>query len=1379
MRKLNMAILTVLLVFQTILSPLGLFGVTFASADTGDSGSGVSTSGLTFDFKYLDYNETKVSNSTEAEQITPKKGDKIKLRYEFFTDENTDFQFGQGFTFKLPDSFLVFDKAALSGTVKVGGVDYFEYETSDDKTVTVKALRYVEGGIKNGWFEFDATLDNFKNDNLNQTLVIPKYNSAESHSINLTFAPLGDSSTLNKQGIELTDRSKYSNLNLSSGKRYIEWAAWVNVGGENLTEFNFEDKWPVGDGKFVTGSLSIATTTVEKSLNGVRAVGNPVALTSLPTPTTVTDGFNFNLTISPASTKAYKVTYLTEVTRTPKTEVEKFTNEVKVLPKNSSTTLSEWKANAAVNLEYGTPLAKEALTGSTKYEGKWKVSYNYIGNNVKGKILKDSLGTSSLHEYVEGSIELYEIQADGTRTDVTATITPVHDETGNSITVTFPDVDSNNPYELEYTTKSKSEFITGNPSPIKNNVTVKTPGTPANQYDYEVSTEINAGYGVGRKDVSKVDYKDKIVEWTVDLNADQKTMTNVVIQDFLDGAAGELKLIPYATGDYFKSINGADPDTLSPTINTNGFTLNVGTLNTHLKFTYQTSFDVLEKYLAATGKGSYQNSIKFSWDGGGTTPGSFDETKTGSFYPLEVFKNNAIKNGSYNYSTQKFTWTVKANVNQNEINKIVDTLDGYQKFDTGSLKIYELQIAQNGAISRASKDPITSGYTPNFNGDVLTITFAPNTNKAYEIVYETTDSDSIIGTGAGNGKTAQTYKNNAEIFLDNMIKGKATEASVKVEVADDLLTKRGSTSPAKSTVNWTVDINKSNSNINGVTVKDALSSENTLVNQFYLVDSFKLVPFNYSATDGASLGTSPVAFTFTKQADGTFSGSNNLGTLTVAADKKSFTLVLEAGLTSYAYQLQYESFYDGPQNGNFKNDAKLSYTNATTNTPSATGAQSDVNADYIYNDSSAGADFVRTSLTLTKKGKNNDDTSKTTNLEGVEFTVWNKTGEFQIDDNTYTTAADGTVKINSIGTGTYVIKEKLPAGYVAPTATGNGVTKIETKTENGTTYVWYTVKVADFPGTTTGTGKTWTVENHKILQSVWLKKIYKVGSTARNLTDVTFKLYKSDNTQVTSIKDCADATTTYVNCTTTKDITNGIKTDVNGEIYIQYLPDGQYYFQEFETVPGYKLNEEKLNFTISKGAITKVKAGNKDFENKKRQLTIENKGDDGEPLNNSEFSIYKVVDGNSCPVDGKVTDLAANGNYQKVTNITIKTATNGKATVDISTLPIGKYFIVQENITNVYYIDQPGEVVEFSNNPDVNCFTVTPKDKTDVTPPVFVNKRDSSNSMAALTLTKTLVDDASTAIDGAIIKLVGKKDNSRQTYYGKTDTTGEIGRAHV
>lgn len=123
--------LTMLLVFQTLIGPLSAFGTVFAA--------GTPQEDLELSFVHLDYNGTLIKSTADANAVKPQAGDSVKLRYEFSTSDELEFEDGDTFQFNLPDSFLVFDKQSLQGNVSFSGVKYFEYSVDENKLVTVTA----------------------------------------------------------------------------------------------------------------------------------------------------------------------------------------------------------------------------------------------------------------------------------------------------------------------------------------------------------------------------------------------------------------------------------------------------------------------------------------------------------------------------------------------------------------------------------------------------------------------------------------------------------------------------------------------------------------------------------------------------------------------------------------------------------------------------------------------------------------------------------------------------------------------------------------------------------------------------------------------------------------------------------------------------------------------------------------------------------------------------------------------------------------------------------------------------------------------------------------------------------------------------------------
>ena len=204
-------------------------------------------------------------------------------------------------------------------------------------------------------------------------------------------------------------------------------------------------------------------------------------------------------------------------------------------------------------------------------------------------------------------------------------------------------------------------------------------------------------------------------------------------------------------------------------------------------------------------------------------------------------------------------------------------------------------------------------------------------------------------------------------------------------------------------------------------------------------------------------------------------------------------------------------------------------------------------------------------LTILKKDK-----ADNIPLSGAVFTLTD------VNDNTHkyvsnTTLADGIANFANVKYGEYKLTETTaPTGYV-----GGSELTITLDDSNNILISGNEAKIIE-------------IENEKIYQAVKLSKKDKDDSS-KNLADAVFALYKSNDDSVVLTNATGEA------------IGNSeghIKTDVNGLISINNLPEGNYYFKEI-TAPKYYLlpeleSDRKYNFEIAlnQTSFTEVNATN-------------------------------------------------------------------------------------------------------------------------------------------------------------------------------------------
>lgn len=178
-----------------------------------------------------------------------------------------------------------------------------------------------------------------------------------------------------------------------------------------------------------------------------------------------------------------------------------------------------------------------------------------------------------------------------------------------------------------------------------------------------------------------------------------------------------------------------------------------------------------------------------------------------------------------------------------------------------------------------------------------------------------------------------------------------------------------------------------------------------------------------------------------------------------------------------------------------------------------------------------------------------DQDDKTKVLEGAKFELLNDKQEV-IREN-IVTGKDGTVTVDRLDVGTYYFKEvEASVGYITD-ATAQS----------------FDVKYGDDGVMTV----TMTNEQQKAVRLV------KTDATSgAPLANATFSLFHKDDTLVQQ----------------------GLKTDGNGEIYVDQLNPGEYYFRETSAPGGYMLDSKKLPFTLVRGTndVVVVEATNDPYK---------------------------------------------------------------------------------------------------------------------------------------------------------------------------------------
>ncbi|MGM9944803.1 MAG: SpaA isopeptide-forming pilin-related protein, partial [Lysinibacillus sp.] len=1016
MRKLHIALLTVLVLFQTILSPFGTYGVTFAN--TSETGGTTSTSQACTTPQAITNTLTAFSLTLDGKQITNTalelpKGAEGEAKFTFTASTEDCPIIGAYFEFKLPESIVQYTNNSFSQTkTNNEGVKYsYTYDSANNK-VKVTLDEIPPAGVStNANFEFTFK-SGFNQDKLNNStglehnIVIPKANGGED-TIPVTILPSNSGAPLTK---EVSSGSK-ATIN-SDGTRTMDWKIVVNKGGKKLNNAKITDT--MTGGHTLTGQISVKT--LEINLNGSFNDKGTASYNSFE-----------DITLS--GRNAYEITYksVVNLAETDKVGSKTFDNSVSV--KEGNTTIFG-PVKKSVTTTYGEPLAKAKDTSkaNNNYESNWYIDFNFNQANLADSDAWVQDIITGSHKIDPSSIEVYEVNVndDGTFGSLGSKVSnydltqgTVTNYNGKDLVDSFKLQFKSNyhkAYRIYYKAIFPDDFYTNQKG---ENVTNKV--TSGNvSVDKGSSHWIKEGIGVKEH---TIDFENKVITWQIKIKSDSgKPITSFTIGDTF---TGDHTLIDRSndgqiTATYFKvtNVSNANFSNIDPS---NGFTM-TGDVDADKEavIEYQTKFAIDAQGQPVST--SYGNTAEIKWSNY-----TINESSSYTPNPSAPTTLNGSKKGSYNYQTQEFDWKISVNTNKVNINGAVLTdIIGPGHEITGPITVNEYTLANpDNDSSGTIGQQLTSGYTinpTNPKSGTFTLTFDNNlgaaNNKTYIIQYKTKDIDNIMGIDSQTVGANPEYTNEATFQVGSRTTNLG-KVEIPVDFGNSILVKNEPTNVNSPVINWKLDVNKSHSSLGETTLTDIPSGYLKLIE-----GSIELRQYNVTSS-GISNGSSWVK------------AENEPGVTVSYLANGGFELKFH-DLSKIGYEIKYSTLVLGQkdtdgkveENEKFSNYATLKFA-GSENLAANQQTASDANKSWNFQYSSSDSDFSTTkgNLSFVKKGVD-PTTGQKVNLEGAEFELVKRINGTDYVFAKATSDANGFFEFKNVNYGNYIVKEtKTPTDY--------------------------------------------------------------------------------------------------------------------------------------------------------------------------------------------------------------------------------------------------------------------------------------------------------------------------------------------------------------
>ncbi|GAE31828.1 Cna B-type domain-containing protein [Alkalihalobacillus hemicellulosilyticus] len=1000
---------------------------------------------------------------------------KYELVYEFELPNNHGYGAGAIYTIEVPEMFEIpqihVDEAI--DLARVDGVVFGKFHTDGNNVIITFNENIEERSDIRGEIELSSNFDADYDGVADGDVITFPIGGEDTLEFPIKF--IRHANAIDKQGVG----------NRGYNTETITWTVDVNKNLQEIENATLTDVIEEGDHSFVDGSLRV----YELVMNANGTVDEAIEITM---------DHDFEVSAFPELElgfidSAYRFVYETEInddTGTTYRNNATLDGDHMDLP---STT------NASVVVTRGQPLEKDSIDyDNVSQTITWEVRYNFDEKAISqgDAKLTDVFGDDN-QQLIEGSFEVIAVEIDpDTGDEIGESVVSPSDyeitETSEGFELQFNN-DINQAYRIVYQTTAIDR--------VAENVNVMN--TISDEFENDSSAEQSISQGIFIKSHDSTDYASKETNWSIVINRDEHVMENVVFRDTLP-VGFTLEDIDVNHGDYDYDYNEGTREIV--------ITFN-GTITEQVTIHYTTSID----FDVADRSSNHTNNAHLEWIPEGEED-TVERTATATFTPDDYTQDNGFKHGSYNLETKEITWTIGVNYNNETLDGVVieDFILGDQNFDISDVRIYEMELTEGENDYGVGAD-VTGDFDINpasgpEDEDGFTVSLGDITGP-YIIEYTT----NLVGE-----HVAATYNNEAVVSSDNKDPIELG-ATVNPTYGGEYVNKRGQQNTDNGRiVNWSIDLNFSQSRVIDYEIVDMLSANQTIRQETFTV---------YGTTVN---GNSIVKDESTVLEEGTdyeveFTEDEDTG-------QESFTLIFTREIEE-AYMLEYDSYilYEG--DGNYRNSANVSGEIPGDETQTS----DNVDTSISFNNISGSITGEVGSLQITKVDAEDENVT----LEGAVFELWDEFGEVLL--KTAETDEDGIATFTNLLYADYQLKEtEAPEFYVV------GIEDQQQVTVNDET-------VADGI----------TIENEKIKQHFELTKVDDVDGTP--LEGVEFELYQGSYPDGTLVAE------TYI----TNSEGEILIEHLPGGNADEGLPAGDYYLIETAAKEHYELSTNPIIFTIN------------------------------------------------------------------------------------------------------------------------------------------------------------------------------------------------------